>query len=216
MLKFILLFLCATALLVAQKIEQTPIDFGKIRIELTKSYIKEHYKLDVQDISITPKIIFIHYTGIDDFKTSLSHFKSAILLTDRPDIVKAGIVNVSAHFMVERDGTIHQLMPLDFMARHVIGLNYSSIGIENVGGENHKENLTVEQLISNIWLINYLKKEFDSLEYVAAHSEYPCFEKSPLWLEVDKSYRTEKKDPGSKFMKDLRANIKGFKVAPCD
>ncbi len=36
--------------------------------------------------------------------------------------------------MVDRDGTRYRLMPETYMARHVIGLNYYSIGIENVGG----------------------------------------------------------------------------------
>jgi N-acetyl-anhydromuramyl-L-alanine amidase AmpD len=103
-------------------------------------------------------MIVIHYTEIDNFKKSLERFYSPLLLTDRADISGAGVVNVSAHFMIDTDGTIHQLMPIDYMARHIIGLNYSAIGIENVGGGNNKQNLTVEQLISNIKLINYLKK----------------------------------------------------------
>ncbi|MCD6433687.1 MAG: N-acetylmuramoyl-L-alanine amidase [Sulfurimonas sp.] len=210
-------FLLLTSLSVfALEIKYTPIDFGKIRVELTKSYIKEHYSLQVDDIEIIPKIIVVHYTGIDDFSDSLSRFIPSILLGDRKDISAAGALNVSAHFMIERDGTIHQLMPINHMARHVIGLNYSAIGIENIGGENHKQNLTVEQLISNIELINYLKKKFNTIEYLIGHYEYKCFEGSELWLEKDDNYRTEKQDPGKIFMRDLRANLKGFKEALCD
>ncbi len=216
MLKLFLTLLLITTTINALQIIQNPIEFGKLRIELSKDYIKAHYNIDANDIKITPKIIMIHYTGIDDFEKSMDRFAPSILLSDRPDIAKAGIVNVSAHFMVERDGTIHQLMPLDFMARHVIGLNYNAIGIENVGGEDHKPNLTVEQLSSNINLVNYLKKEFKSIEFVAGHSEYRCFEKNKLWLEEDAKYRTQKQDPGKAFMRDLRANITGFKAAPCD
>ncbi len=46
--------------------------------------------------------------------------------------------------------------------------------------------------------------------------EYKCFERSDLWLEADKTYKTKKSDPGERFMRELRANIKGFKEAPCD
>ena len=215
-LKLILLPLLLSCSTLAFEIKDTSIDFGKLRVELTKSYIKEHYSLKPKDIIITPKIIVIHYTGIDSFEKSLERFIPALLLTDRPDISGAGVVNVSAHFLVDRDGTIHQLMPVDYMARHVIGLNYSSIGIENVGGEKHKQNLTVEQLISNIQLINYLKKEFDTIKYVAGHYEYRCFEGNKLWLEKNNAYRTEKKDPGEVFMRDIKENLKGFKFAPCD
>ena len=209
-----LMFICISVF--SFEIKNTPIEFGKLRVELSKSYIKEHYGFIVNNIEIKPKIIVIHYTGIDDFHDSLERFVPSILLSDRADISNAGVLNVSAHFMIERDGTIHQLMPLDYMARHVIGLNYSSIGIENVGGENHKQNLTVEQLISNIRLINYLKEMFDSIEYVVPHSKYRCFEGSDLWLEKDRNYRTAKQDPGEMFMRDIYENIKGFKEAPCD
>jgi beta-N-acetylhexosaminidase len=192
-----------------------PISFGEKRIQLTKEYIKIHYDLDLKDIKITPKIIVIHHTAIDDFKDSLSRFTSEILPSDRPDIQKAGAVNVSTHFMIERDGTINQLMPLNYMGRHVIGLNYNSIGIENVGGQNSADNLTNEQLHSNIELIKKLKDEFNTIEYVIAHYEYRCFEKHKLWLELDDNYRTKKDDPSPRFMSELRKNIDGFKAAPC-
>ena len=216
MIRIITSLLFISLSLLAYEIKQTPVKFGEKRIELTKEYIKSHYGLDVKDIKIIPKIVLIHYTAVAGFEDSLSRFKSQTLPTDRPDISSAGALNVSTHFMVERDGTIHQLMPLDSMGRHVIGLNYSSIGIENVGGEGFVENLTVEQLLANIFLVNYLKKKFPSIEYVVGHHEYRCFEGTDLWLEKDDGYRTEKHDPGKIFMRDLRGNINGFKEAPCD
>lgn len=216
MKKIMYTFMMLAISISAYEIKQTPIEFSQKRIELTKQYIKQHYGLSVKDIKIVPKIVLIHYTAVPTFEDSFSRFKSETLPTDRPDIVKAGALNVSTQFMVERDGTIHQLMPLNYMARHVIGLNYSSIGIENVGGEGYKQDLTVEQLLANIFLVNYLRKKFPSIEYVVGHHEYRCFEDTPLWLELDDGYRTEKFDPGENFMRDLRANTKGFKVAPCD
>ncbi len=213
--KFFLLIFVVCVSLMALQIKQTPIEFGQTRVNLTKEYIKQHYNLDVKDIKIIPKIIVIHHTAIDDFNDSISCFASERLLTDRSDIQSGGAVNVSAHFMVERDGTIHQLMPLDFMARHVIGLNYNSIGIENVGGENSKDNLTQEQLRTNIELVKELKRRFSTIEYLIGHYEYRCFEKSDLWLEVDENYRTEKDDPSVRFMNKLRENLSGFKGAPC-
>ncbi|MCW9026100.1 MAG: peptidoglycan recognition protein family protein, partial [Thiovulaceae bacterium] len=167
----------------AQNIIETPIKFSDHRVELTKSYIKAHYGIDAKDIKIVPKIILIHHTAIDSFEESLSRFMEEKLPSLRADISSAGAVNVSTHFMVERNGTIHQLMPLNFMARHVIGLNYNSIGIENVGGADGENNLTDAQLKSNIFLVKYLKKKFDSIEYLVGHYEYRCFENHELWLE---------------------------------
>ena len=212
---FFTLFSLVT-LINALEIQKSPIEFGDLRIKLTQEYIKMRYNLDVSDITIVPQIVMIHYTGVDDFAVSKARLEPSLLPSDRPDISRGGAVNVSAHFLVERDGTIHQLMPLDFMARHVIGLNYSAIGIENVGGANHKKNLTAAQLLSNIKLIRSLKEQFPTIAYVAGHSEYRCFEKTELWLEKDTKYRTQKQDPGDAFMKELRSALKGFKGAPCD
>ena len=214
--KLFFFFMSVSMSVFALEIKQLPIEFGETRVELTKKYIKSHYNLDVKNIKIVPKIVVVHHTAIDDFKDSLSRFTSQTLPTDRPDISNGGSVNVSAHFMVERDGTINQLMPIDYMGRHVIGLNYNAIGIENVGGENSKDNLTDEQLKSNIELIKELKKKFNTIEYVIGHYEYRCFEDSDLWLELDDAYRTFKDDPSIRFMDELRENIKGFKAAPCN
>lgn len=214
-MKILLLSIFLLSSLFALQIKQTPIFFGKKRIQLTKEYIKSHYDIDAKDIKIVPKIILVHFTAIKTYENSIKRFVDEILPNDRADISKASALNVSTHFMIERDGTIHQLMPLDIMARHVIGLNYNSIGIENVGGEKNIADLTVEQLVSNILLIRYLQKKIDTLGYLVAHSEYRCFENTSLWLEKDDTYRTKKYDPGSEFMKDLRANIYGLKDAPC-
>ena len=214
-MKLFIISIFLSSCIFALEIVQTPIYFGKTRVDLTKKYIKQHYDLDVKDITIIPKIILIHYTAIDSYVESLKRFESQTLPIDRGDISKASALNVSTHFMIERDGTIHQLMPLNIMARHVIGLNYTSIGIENVGGENNVKNLTPKQLKANISLVKWLKKKVKTLNYVVAHSEYRCFENNELWLEKDAGYRTIKYDPGDVFMKDLRANISGFKSAPC-
>jgi beta-N-acetylhexosaminidase len=189
-------------------IVQKPIIFTDKRQEMTREYIKLHYGLSVDDINIIPKTIVLHWTAVMDFEKSFERLYPELLFTDRADIAKASALNVSAHFLVDRDGTIYQLMPDNWMARHVIGLNYSSIGVENVGGEsNAKEDLTPAQLDANIKLVNYLKAKYPSIQNVIGHHEYMEYEHSPLWLEKDASYRTEKADPGDKFMKDVRSAI---------
>ena len=98
MIKTIISLLLISLSMEAYEIKQTPIVFGEKRIELTREYIKSHYGLDVKDIKIIPKIILIHYTAVEGFEDSLSRFKSETLPTDRPDIIKAGALNVSYSF----------------------------------------------------------------------------------------------------------------------
>ncbi len=190
-------------------IVQKPIDFTHSRIEMTKSYIKQHYALDAKDITIDPKIIVLHWTAVMDFERCFERLKGEKLFSDRKDISSAGALNVSSHFLIKRDGTIYQLMPENFMARHVIGLNYSSIGIENIGGENNtKEDLTPAQVEANIALVRYLKAKYPHIEYLIGHHEYRKMESTPLWLEKDAGYRTKKADPGAKFMEAVRSGVK--------
>ncbi len=214
MYKSLLVSLSLFTLLLAQqpqtiKIVDKPIDFGKERIAMTKDYIKQHYGLKVNNIRITPKIIVLHWTAEMSFNKSFKRLQPQKLLTDRKDIAKASALNVSAQFLVARDGTIYRLMPENWMARHVIGLNYSSIGVENVGGKgNKKDDLTQAQRRSNIKLIRYLKAKYPSIEYLIGHHEYRQMERTSLWLEKDKGYRTVKSDPGKKFMDEMRKATK--------
>ncbi len=190
------------------EIIQKPIIFNEKRISLTQEYIKSHYGLTVDKITIIPKIIVIHHTAFSTLQKSFDDFNPITLSQSRSYISKSSALNTSAHYMVDKDGTIYQLMPDNIMARHVIGLNYSSIGIENVGGENHKDNLTHAQLEANIKLIKHLKNKYPHIDYVLAHYEYERFSSHPLWLELDKTYRTKKSDPSIRFMKALRQELK--------
>ncbi|QOP42190.1 glycoside hydrolase family 3 N-terminal domain-containing protein [Sulfurimonas marina] len=197
------------ALHTKQKIVQKPIVFTPHRIELTKQYIKQHYNKDVENIKITPKMIVLHWTAVMGLEDSFKRLYPEELLTDRKDIANASLLNVSSHFLVDRNGTIYQLMPDNYMARHVIGLNYTTIGVENVGGEgNKKEDLTPAQLKANIELVRYLRTKYPTIDYLIGHHEYREFEDTPLWLERDKGYRTKKADPGDKFMNDVHSNVK--------
>ena len=145
---------------------------------------------------------------------SFNRLKPERLFSDRKDIAKASSLNVSAHFIVARDGTIYRLMPENWMARHVIGLNYSSIGVENIGGRaNKKEDLTKAQLKSNIKLVRYLKEKYPTITKLIGHYEYRELEGSDEWLEMDSGYRTEKNDPGKKFMRDVRREVKDLNLS---
>ncbi len=208
-MKNILIIISFVLTLNAIEIKQLPLDFGETRVELTRQYIKNSYGIEVLDINIIPKIIVIHHTAMDDLKESYERFKPEILTSDRKYIKKAGNLNVSAQFLVDFDGTIYSTMPETYMARHVIGLNLSSIGIENIGG--NKKPLTKAQLEANIKLVKYLKEKYKTIEYLIGHYEYTKFENHPLFLEKDKNYRTIKHDPDENFMESLRANFPDLK-----
>lgn len=183
---------------------QKPIIFNEARIQSTKDYLLKHYGLTTRDIIIQPKIIVLHWTAIATLSKSFKAFYSPFL-ENRPELPDN--LNVSAHFLVDRDGVIYQLMPDNWMARHVIGLNYFAIGIENVGGVGDRPDLTDNQAESDAYLICYLKKKYPDIQYLIGHMEYLQFKETPLWLEKDPSYKTTKADPGEDFMKRVKALI---------
>ncbi|MEA2048009.1 MAG: peptidoglycan recognition family protein [Campylobacterota bacterium] len=201
----------------ALQIIDKPIAFGDERIAMTKAYIKSHYGKTVSNIEITPKIILLHWTAEMSLEKSFKRLQPERLLSDRKDIAKASLLNVSSQFLVARDGTVYRLMPENWMARHVIGLNYSSIGIENVGGKGNKtDDLTPVQVKANIALVEHLKAKYPSIEYLVGHHEYRQMEQTALWLEKDKGYRTVKSDPGDAFVHKVYSKTQslGLKRAP--
>ena len=213
MIKILPLLLSLVSFVNAIEIIQTPISFSQHRHALSLEYINKHYGLTPQDIKIRPKVIIVHYTAISTLKGSFNAFDPEVLPSSRSDISsKEQSANVSVAYLIDKDGTIYQLMPDNWMGRHVIGLNYSSIGIENVGKNG---TLTEKQLQANIELIKYLHTKYPNIRYLSGHSDYRCFEKTSLWLEKDKGYRTEKEDPGETFMNALHHAIPSLKKAPC-
>lgn len=190
-------------------IEQKPITFDETRRALTIDYLQEHYGMEQQQPTITPKMVVVHWTAIPSFKKTFEVFDPPTLQNTRPDIKSAGALNVSAHYLIDRDGHIAQLLPDTIMARHVIGLNHAAIGIENVGSDSLR--LTDAQLRANAKLIRRLVQKYD-IQYLIGHYEYQKFENHPLWKEVDEGYRTDKTDPGAVFMIRLREKLKDLNL----
>ena len=179
---------------------------------LTQEYLETRYNLKRDSITIIPKMIVLHHTVLPTYDETHAAFYPATLPGWRPDLQNVSGLNVSSQFVVDRDGTIYRLMPENYMARHVIGLNHCAIGIENVGGTPDLP-LTKAQEKANIKLVKYLAKKYP-ISYLIGHSEYTQFEGHELWLEVDDGYRTEKDDPSEEFLNVVRNATKNFNFEP--
>ena len=152
-------------------------------------------------------MIVVHFVTIPTLQKSLDFFRPArIDHKIRRDIAGGGEVNVSAHYLVDRDGTLYQLAAEDILCRHTIGFNLSAIGIENVGVD--ADDLTTAQLEANAALISRIVQRHPTITYLLGHHEYrdrtlPHYQ---LFRENDPTYRfTDKVDPGPLFMTRLRA-----------
>ena len=192
------------------KIQSKLIDFNQERIDLTLAYRRIHQDPQATDILITPKMIILHWTGIDSLESTWKYFNRTRAEAARADLAAAGEVNVSAHFLVDRDGTIYRLMPETWMARHCIGLNHVAVGVENVG-DGAKFPLTEAQAKANAALVRYLKGKYP-IQYLIGHLEYRRMEATPLFLERDPKYRNNKPDPGNNFMEKVRKLVNDLKL----
>jgi beta-N-acetylhexosaminidase len=68
--------------------------------------------------------------------------------------------NVCAHFVIDTDGTIYQLVPLGVRCRHTVGLNWTAIGIEHVGRSATGILANARQLASSLALTRWLMTRF--------------------------------------------------------
>jgi len=187
-----------------------PIVFDEQRRQLSLEYLANRYGIEQQEPTIVPKVVVVHWTVIPTADATFDAFDPTVLPGARQEISSASALNVSSQYLVDRDGTIFQLLPEQTMARHTIGLNHVAIGIENVGNGTDLP-LTDAQLASNVAIVRYLSAKYD-LEYLIGHYEYTLFEGHTLWKERNKAYRTEKTDPGEDFMQRLRTRVADLKL----
>lgn len=206
--KFLFLVVLLTPLFALSqeiKIVDKPITYDSTRIKLSLKYLKERHGISQKNVKIEPVMVVLHWTASKTMPSTFNAFNHPTLAGDRAAIAGASNLNVSSQFLIDRDGTIYRLMPENSFARHVIGLNYCAIGVENVGSNDFR--LTEAQLIANEQLIRYLSKKY-KIKYLIGHYEYTLFKNTSLWKETDPTYQTGKTDPGVDFMRKIRVNLK--------
>ncbi len=179
--------------------------FTEERFRLTADYCRTHYGMESAELR-APEMIVVHYTAFATLGESYRFFAPPRLdRVSRRDIKGGGAVNVSAHYLIDRDGTVLQLAPDNVVCRHTIGFNHAAIGIENVG--RNARDLTEAQATATAELISRLVARHPSIAYLIGHDQYRRTD-LPHWglfREDDRSYRfTPKVDPGPAFMARVR------------
>jgi hypothetical protein len=194
------------------EIKQWRFPYTDQRRRLTVQYLRAHRGGEftgnlIEDTTMVPQLVVIHWTGGPTAKSARNTFYAA-RQSGRDDPNDHNALNLSAHFVVAQDGTVYQLMDETTIGRHVIGLNHLSIGIENVG-DRHNLPLTDAQLEANTALIHHLNSRHP-ITHVIGHYEYQEMEGHPYFQERRASFRTVRGDPGKEFMARLRESIKGL------
>lgn len=161
------ILLAALALVVPRPpIVQKPIPFGAQRQAETAAYAKRHYGVATWRLA-HPRVIVEHYTVTQSFAPVWNSFAA-----DVPDTELHELPGTCAHFVVDTDGTIYQLVPLDVICRHTVGLNDTAIGIEHVAMSDAQVLHDHRQLTASLWLTLWLMQRFRiSIGNVIGHAQ---------------------------------------------
>lgn len=128
-----------------------PIPYGPKRTSQMAAYSKRHYGVRSWRLE-APAVIVQHYTAGTSFQSAWNHFAS----NARWNGEKPG---TCAHFIIDRDGTIYQLVRLAKRCRHVVGLNHVAIGIEHVGTSSRMVLGNEAQMRSSLALTVWLMRK---------------------------------------------------------
>jgi beta-N-acetylhexosaminidase len=142
-----------------------PIPYGATRRAEMAAYARRHYGID--SWVLHPRAIVEHVTVTTSFSSVYNTFAA-----DVPDAELHELPGTCAHFVVDRDGTIYQLVRLNVMCRHTVGLNWAAIGIEHVGLSDAQVLGDAAQMRASLALTVWLMWKYHiPLADVIGHSE---------------------------------------------
>jgi N-acetyl-anhydromuramyl-L-alanine amidase AmpD len=136
------------------------IRYGASRKAQMADYSLRHYGQHTYVLT-DPKAIVLHHTAGSTWQSAWNTFDANTAYNGE----KPG---VSAQFIIDKDGTIYQLMPLSYRARHCIGMNWKALGIEFVQeSAGHSGRWMDQQILARtkqvnagLRLVRYLKARF--------------------------------------------------------
>jgi len=146
-----------------------PIPFGAKRKAEMAAYVRRHYGSFMKPTwrLTNPHVIVIHYTDGPTFQSAWNTFAS-----DTPDSELHELPGTCAHFVIDTNGMIDQLVSLGTMCRHTVGLNWTAIGIENVGSSDAQVMDNARMMSANLRLVRWLRCRFHiEIANVIGHNE---------------------------------------------
>ena len=148
------------------RIVQKPIPFPAKRKAEMAAYAKRHYGIASYRLT-SPHVIVEHYTVTPSLQATYDTFAP-----DTPDQELHELPNVCSHFVIGRDGVIHQLVSLRIMCRHTVGLNYTAIGIEHVGYRDADVLNDPREMRASLRLTRWLRCRYGiAIRNVIGHNE---------------------------------------------
>jgi len=166
-----------------------------------RAYAMRHYGIRSWRLT-DPRVIVEHYTASSTFASAYNTFAA-----DVPDIELHELPGLCSHYVIDRDGTIYQLVSTRIMCRHTVGLNWTAIGIEHVGLSDAQVLGDRAQMRSSLALTRWLRCRYGiAARNIIGHSESLS---SPYHHErVPRLRRQTHGDMGRRAMSRYRAKIR--------
>jgi N-acetylmuramoyl-L-alanine amidase len=142
-------------------------------LQITEHLLPYNDRLEKRDTGELDLIV-LHCTELPTMQMAREFGERIVLLETQ--------TGLSGHYYMDRDGKVYQYVDDDRVARHVIGYNQNSLGIEmvNLGRFPHwfhadhqacTEPYTMEQLDSLQKLLRLLKERYPQISWIARHSD---------------------------------------------
>lgn len=152
--------------------------------------------------------VAIHYTGQADVKgiNTVSYFNNVVANGYK---VNGKYVYASAHFVIDLDGTIYQLIPITEICYATNSANSYAIGVEvaTTGVDNHYTDATYKSMVELCaWLC--ANKKLDPVKDIITHTDVvgKAYKLCPI-------YMIKNPDKMTQFKKDCKYLVDGS-VAP--
>jgi beta-N-acetylhexosaminidase len=158
--------IAALALLSPPAIHQWRIPFPQQRKNEMAAYARRHYGIGSYRLT-GPKVI-VEHVAVAGSATAVRN----TFAPDRADPELHELPGVCSHFVIGRDGVVHQLVSVRIMCRHTVGLNYTAIGIEHAGYKDGDVMGNARQLRASLRLTAWLRCRYGiALKNVIGHNE---------------------------------------------
>ena len=188
------------------RITRKPIPYGPERRAQMADYAQRHYGIHDHRLR-DPKVIVEHYTVTDTFAPVFNYFS-----VNQPDPELHELPGVCSHYVIDRDGTVYELVPPRIMCRHTVGLNYTAIGIEHVGQSDAQVMGNPRQRAASLRLTRALQGRYGiSTRNVIGHNENRS---SPFHRERVASLRSQTHGDFPKPVMDVYRRSLGRLPAP--
>ena len=177
-----------------------------------RAYFDRHYR-DPR-IQLQPNLICMHYTVTDSAEAVWNGFRRGCRMSNGNKGSVPG--HVSVHLMIDKDGTVYQLLPFDRRCTGAYGVNHKAISIEMVAANEGDLLSRTRQVWSSFCVVRDLMKRYQiSPSGVIAHYEVSQGKSVvPDYLDYnDTDYpdrypeKYARFDPGTTYMAWLRSYL---------